>query len=481
MGTLLDKHSNPGLKKKKLGALKSAVGKPCEETTEAEDPESCAEYHEGIFSVLEQTDREIYDLITQEFERLRNTIQLVAAENFCSRAVLAALGSVFQNKTAEGFPGARLHGGCEVIDELEQVAIARAKQAFGAKYANVQPHSGTSANLIVLTALLERGDKILSMGLDQGGHFSHGSKASFTGKFFNVENYYVDKDSFFLDYDAIREQARKFLPKLIICGASVYSRTIDFRKFREIADEAGAYLLADISHISGLVIAGVHSSPVNYAHFTTTSTYKLGGPRGGLILMGKDYDRRVKLSGTEAPLYEHIDKATFPGAQGTPYLNHIAAKAVFFKEALSNDYKARQFRIVENAKALAENLVRIGYDVLTGGTDNHMILMNVGKIRKGLTGRASQKALQECGIVVDMIRLPYDKKDPMANSGIRLGTPIVTKNGMGKQEMNDISGLMDAVLRAMQIVSEAEYRIDKPLADGVKDKVRELCRKFPMR
>ena len=481
MGMPLDKHSNPGLKKKKSGALKSAVGKPCEETTEAEDPESCAEYHEGIFSVLEQTDREIYDLITQEFERLRNTIQLVAAENFCSRAVLAALGSVFQNKTAEGFPGARLHGGCEVIDEMEQVAIARAKQAFGAKYANVQPHSGTSANLIVLTALLERGDKILSMGLDHGGHFSHGSKASLTGKFFNIENYYVDKDSFLLDYDAIRKQARKFSPKLIICGASVYSRTIDFRKFREIADEAGAYLLADISHISGLVIAGVHPSPVNYAHFTTTSTYKLGGPRGGLILMGKDYDRRVKLSGTEAPLYEHIDKATFPGAQGTPYLNHIAAKAVFFKEALSNDYKARQLRIVENAKALAENLVRIGYNVLTGGTDNHMILVNVGKIREGLTGRASQKALQECGIVVDMIRLPYDKKDPMANSGIRLGTPIVTKNGMGKQEMNDISGLMDAVLRAMQIVSDAEYRIDKPLADGVKDKVRELCRKFPMR
>jgi glycine hydroxymethyltransferase len=442
--------------------------------------ESCRKYHEGIFSDLESTDEEVYGLITDEYERLQNTIQLVAAENYCSRAVLAALGSVIQNKTAEGLAGARLHGGCKVVDEIEQLALARAKQAFGAKYANVQPHSGTSANLIVLTALLESGDKILSMGLDQGGHFSHGSKESFTGKLFDVENYYVDRDSFLLDYDAIRERAHRFRPKLIICGASVYSRRIDFAKFREMADEAGAYLLADISHISGLVIAGVHPSPIDVAHFTTTSTYKLGGPRGGLILMGRDYDERVELSGKEATLSEHIDKATFPGMQGTPYLNHIAAKAVFFKEALSSEYKTRQFAIIENARALAANLERLGFGVLTGGTDNHMLLVDVSKFRDGLTGLVAQRVLEECGIVVDMIRLPYDKKDPMVNSGIRLGTPIVTKSGMGKQEMNNISGLMDTVLKAVKIISDTEYRIDQSLKNGVRDKARELCRKFPV-
>jgi len=449
--------------------------------------ESCKEYHESIFGALREQDGQIYELITKEYERLQNTIQLVAAENRCSHAVLAALGSVIQNKTAEGFAGARLHGGCEVIDEVERLAIDRAKQVFGAKYANVQPHSGTSANLIVLTAVLERGDKLLSMGVDHGGHFSHGSKVSFTSKFFDVENYYVDKNSFLLDYESIRRQAHKFRPKLIICGASAYSRTIDFKEFREIADEVGAYLLADISHVSGLVIAGAHPSPIDYAHFTTTSTYKMGGPRGGLILMGRDYDRlrKTKNEGRrtkdeETSLYEHIDKATFPGAQGTPYLNHIAAKAVFFKEAFSAEYKARQFKIVKNAKALAGNLVRLGYDVLTGGTDNHIILVDVGNFREGLAGPVAQKVLEECGIIVDMIRLPYDKKGPTVSSGIRLGTPIVTRNGMGEAEMDSVSGLMDTVLRGVEIISDTEYRIDKSINNGVRDKVEELCRKFPM-
>jgi len=442
--------------------------------------ENCEEYHESIFSVLREQDGQIYELITKEYERLQNTIQLVAAENRCSRAVLAALGSVIQNKTAEGFAGARLHGGCEVIDKIERLAVDRAKQAFGAKYANVQPHSGTSANQIILTAVLERGDKLLSMGVDHGGHFSHGAKVSFTSKFFDVQNYYVDKNSFLLDYESIRQMARKFRPKLIICGASAYSRMIDFKEFREIADEVGAYLLADISHISGLVIAGVHPSPIDYAHFTTTSTYKMGGPRGGLILMGRDYDLRAKLSGKETPLYEHIDRATFPGAQGTPYLNHIAAKAVFFKETLSKEYKARQLKIVENARALAGNLVRLGYDVLTGGTDNHLILVDVGNFRDSLTGLAAQKALEECGIIVDMIRLPYDKKGPTIPGGVRLGTPIVTRNGMAEREMDSISGLMDTVLKTVEIISDTEYRMDKSLSSKVKDKVTELCRKFPM-
>lgn len=440
----------------------------------------CEEYHESIFGVLREQDEQIYKLIEKEYERLQNTIQLLAAESRCSRAVLAALGSVIQNKTAEGFAGARRHGGCEVIDRIEQLAIDRAKQAFGAKYANVQPHSGTSANHIVLTAVLEKGDKLLSMGLNHGGHFSHGSRTSFTGKFFDVRNYYVDEKSLLLDYESIRQQARKFRPKLIICGASVYSRTIDFKKFREIADEVGAYLLADISHISGLVIAGIHPSPVDYAHFTTTSTYKMGGPRGGLILMGRDYNHRVKLSGREAPLCEHIDRATFPGAQGTPYLNHIAAKAVFFKETFSDEYKARQFKIVENARALAGNLVHLGYDVLTGGTDNHIILVDVSSFRNRLTGQAAQKALEECGIIVDMVRVPYDKKGPTAGSGLRLGTPIVTRNGMREGEMESISGLMDTVLKAVETTGDTEYRMDKSISNDVKDKVKALCRKFPV-
>jgi glycine hydroxymethyltransferase len=269
-------------------------------------------YHEGILSALKEQDDQIYELMTKEYERLQNNLQLIAAENQCSRAVLAALGSIVQNKTTEGFPGARYHGGCEVVDDAERLAVVRAKEAFGAQYANVQPHSGTSANQIVLTALLERGDKILSLGLDQGGHLSHGARVSFSGKFFDVDNYYVDKETFLLDYDTIRDKAVAFRPKLIICGASAYSRVIDFQKFRRIADEVGAYLLADISHIAGLVITGAHPSSIDNAHFTTTSTYKPGGPRGGLILMGEDYNKKIIVAGKNKTLWEHIQKTTFP-------------------------------------------------------------------------------------------------------------------------------------------------------------------------
>jgi len=438
-------------------------------------------YHEDIFSTLKEQDSRVYELITKEYERLQSTLQLIAAENQCSRAVLAALGSVIQNKTTEGFPGARYHGGCEIVDDVERLAAARAKEAFGARYANVQPHSGTSANQIILTAILDKGDKILSLGLDQGGHLSHGARISFTGKFFDIENYYVDKDTFLLDYDAISRQALEVKPKLIICGASAYSRTIDFKRFREIADSVGAYLLADISHIAGLVIAGAHPSPVDYAHFTTTSTYKPGGPRGGLIVMGKDYESKIKVGGRDIALWEHIEKTTFPGMQGTPYLNNVAAKAVFFKETLSDEYRARQFKIIENAKVLADGLVGLGYDVVTGGTDNHMVLVNVGNMREGLTGLAGQKCLEECGIIVNMNRLPYDKKSAMVTSGVRLGTPIVTRNGMGSAEMGSISALIDIVLKEVKVKSDSEYEIDKSLRDEVRDKVKQLCGRFPMR
>lgn len=442
---------------------------------------SCEEYHEGTFSSLKQADEQVYNLVRTEYERLQYNLQLIAAENLCSRAVLAALGSVIQNKTAEGYPGARLHGGCEVVDEVERLAVARAKDAFSAKYADVQPHSGTTANQIALTAVLDKGDKILSLALDHGGHFSHGSTLSFTSKFFQVQNYYVDRNSFLLDYDAIKQQAAKFKPKLIIAGASAYSRTIDFKRFREIADEVGAYLLADISHIAGLVIAGAHPSPVDYAHFTTTSTYKPGGPRGGLIVMGKDYQQKITTPTKQIPLWQLIQQAAFPGAQGTPYLNNIAAKAVFFKETLSPTYKARQFRIIENAKQLANSLLQRGHDVLTGGTDNHMLLLNVSNFRKGLTGLVAEKCLQDCGIVTNKITLPYDSKNATVTSGIRLGTPIVTKNGMGGSEMVSVAALIDAVLRKVKIISDTEYQIDQTFKNETREKIKMLCSRSPMR
>jgi glycine hydroxymethyltransferase len=395
--------------------------------------------------------------------------------------VLAALGSIVQNKTTEGFPGARFHGGCEVVDDIEELAAARARDAFNAQYANVQPHSGTSANQIVITALLEKDDTILSLGMDQGGHVSHGAKVAFSGKYFNVHHYNVNKENFLLDYDAIRSMAIAFKPKLIICGASAYSRTIDFKKFREIAERVGAYLLADISHIAGLVIAGAHPSPINYAHFTTTSTYKPGGPRGGLILMGHDYDRNISNAGKELPLYKLIEKTTFPGFQGTPYLNNIAAKAVFFKEMLSDEYKTRQFNIIENAQRLAGNLVDSGYDVLTGGTDNHMVLINISNLRPGLTGLIAQKCLEDCGIIINMNKLPYDNKSAAVTSGIRLGTPIVTRNGMGSDEIDNISGFIDEVLRKVRIISDKEYRIEEAVQKEIKDKVKQLSHRFPPR
>jgi glycine hydroxymethyltransferase len=442
---------------------------------------SFEEYHNGQIGALREADAQVYELIAAEYGRLQNSIELLAAENQCSRAVLAALGSVVQNKTAEGFPGARLHGGCEVVDDVERLAIARAKDAFGARYANVQPHSGTGANQIVITAVLEPGDKILSLGSEQGGHYSHGDAVSLTGKFFDVENYYVDKRTFLLDYDAIRDKAIKVKPKLIICGASAYVRTIDFRNFREIADEVGAYLLADISHISGLVMAGAHPSSVDCAHFTTTSTYKPGGPRGGLILMGKEYEEKIKVQGKYIPRWKRIEDTTFPGVQGTPYLNHIAAKAVFFKEMLAGEYRTRQFKIVENAKRLAGDLVDLGLDVLTKGTDNHMVLINTGNSREGLTGVTAQRCLEECGIIVDRMLLPYDERPSTITSGIRLGTPIVTRNGMGIEQMQSIAELIDAVLKRIEIISETEYKIDNSFRGRIRAKVAELCDKFPMR
>jgi len=438
-------------------------------------------FHEDIFSTLRKNDSRVYELITKEYERLQSTLQLLAAENHCSRAVLAALGSVIQNKTTEGFPGARYHGGCGIVDEVEKLATARAKEVFGAQYANVQPHSGSQANQICMAAVLEAGDKVLSHGLEQGGHPSHGGSGSLARKLFKIESYCVDKKSFLLDYDAIKEQAIKIRPRMIMCGASAYAREIDFKRFREIADEVGAYLLADISHIAGLVIGGAHQSCIDYAHFTTTSTYKVGGPRGGLILAGKDYDLQIKVCGKDLPLWKHIQAATFPGVQGTPYFNNMAAKAVFFKETLCDEFKARQFKVIENAKRLASNLSGLGYDVLTGGTDNHMVLVNAGSLRDSLTGTIAQQCLEDCGIIVDAMKLPYDKRPALIASGIRLGTPIVTKNGMGGKEMDSVSEWIDSVLKEVKVKSNSEYEINTSLRDEVQDKVKQLCSRFPMR
>ncbi|MBN2314485.1 MAG: serine hydroxymethyltransferase [Sedimentisphaerales bacterium] len=437
-------------------------------------------YHEGIWDALKEQDEHVYQLINKEYERLQNTLQLIAAENLCTRAVLAALGSIVQNKTTEGFPHARFHGGCDVVDDIEELAVARAKETFKAQYANVQPHSGTAANQIVLVALLESGDRILSLELNQGGHVSHGANVSFGGKFFDVENYFVDRQTYRLDVENIRQKALEFKPKLIICGGSAYARTIDFQQFRRIADEVGAYLMADISHIAGLIIAGAHPSPIDAAHFSTTSTYKPGGPRGGLILMGKDFDRQIEVSGKKTPLWRLIQKTTFPGVQGTPYLNNIAAKAIFFKETLSEEYRSRQFRIVENAARLAENLLGLGYDVVTDGTDNHMILINIANLREGMTGAIAQECLEECGIIINKNRLPYDTRNAAVASGARLGTPIVTRNGMGPDQMDTIAGLFDTVLRGVKIVSEREYELDNSLKDDTRRKIMELCHEFPM-
>jgi glycine hydroxymethyltransferase len=466
-----------GIKNKKKASQKSDSGiyEPLREKG-TEIKWACERWHNSIFTALRETDEPVWQLVAQEFGRRKKSIQLLAAENQCSKAVLAALGSVLQDKTAEGPVDGRLHGGCGVVDQLEQIAIDRAKQVFGAKYANVQPHSGTQANQIVITALLNKGDKILSLPDAEGGHFSHGSAGSSIAKFYKIENYRLDGNCL-LDYQAILQKVLSVRPKLIICGFSAYPRKIDFKAFREIAERCGSFLLADISHISGLVSANAHQSPIDYAHFTTTSTYKSGGPRGGLILMGKDFNMEIDVDGRKPQLWRLIEKSTFPGAQGTPYFNNIAAKAVFFGEMLSDEYKQRQFGIINNSKQLAQGLIKSGFNVVTGGTDNHLILVNVADFKKGLTGNIAQKVLERCGIVVDSICLPVDEGQD-AMSGIRLGTAIVTKDGFTGEEMNAIALMIEQILRQVQITDTGDYRIDKQFVEQMLQRVDQLCDMF---
>lgn len=413
------------------------------------------EHLENLF----RDDREVYDAIEAERKRQNEGIELIASENFVSKSVLEAAGSVMTNKYAEGYPDKRYYGGCECVDIVEKLAIERAKQIFDVKYVNVQPHSGSQANMGVYKALLNLGDVILGMRLDHGGHLTHGKNVNFSGKDYTVYSYSVRKEDEYIDYDEVEKIAMEVKPKLIVAGASAYPRVIDFKKFREIADKAGAYLMVDMAHIAGLVAAGEHPSPVPYSHVVTTTTHKtLRGPRGGVIMTNDE------------EIAKKIDKAIFPGIQGGPLMHIIAAKAVAFKQALSPEFKEYQHQIVKNAKALAEVLEKGGLRLVSGGTDNHMILVDL-KSSKGLTGQAVEKALDKAGITVNKNGIPYDTEKPMVTSGIRIGTPAVTTRGMKEKEMEEIGNF---ILEIIENIND-----DKKLSE-IKERVKELCLKFPL-
>jgi glycine hydroxymethyltransferase len=404
---------------------------------------------------LEIVDSEIYQLIKKEEERQKFTLELIASENFVSEAVLEAQGSVLTNKYAEGYPGKKYYGGCQFIDEVENLAIERAKKLFSADHANVQPHSGSQANMAVYFSVLQPGDTILSMNLAHGGHLTHGSPVNFSGILYNIIPYGVNKETGRIDYDELEELALKNKPKLIVSGASAYPREIDFAKFRKIADEVGALLMADIAHIAGLVVAGEHMSPIPYCHFVTTTTHKtLRGPRGGLILCEKDFAKQ-------------IDKSIFPGIQGGPLMHVIAAKAVCFKMALQDDFITYQKQIKKNAFTLAQRLMERGYELVSGGTDNHLMLVDLRN--KGLTGKQAEKALEEAGITVNKNAVPFDSQPPMVTSGIRIGTPAMTTRGMQEKEMNIIAELMDRVLTNID---------NEEIKQEVLQEVHQLCRQF---
>lgn len=409
---------------------------------------------------LKEVDAEIFDAIQKEHNRQNTGIELIASENFVSEAVLEAQGSVLTNKYAEGLPGRRYYGGCEFVDVAETLAIERAKELFGADHANVQPHSGAQANQTVFFTALKPGDKIMGMALPHGGHLTHGSPVNLSGKWFEVVPYQVSQETERIDYDALRDQARAEKPKLIIAGASAYPREIDFAAFRSISDEVGALLMVDMAHIAGLVAAGLHPSPVPHAQFVTTTTHKtLRGPRGGLVLCKEEYAKAV-------------DKSVFPGLQGGPLMHVIAGKAVAFKEALSSDFKEYQEQIVANAKALGTALAERGWRLVSGGTDNHLVLVDVKS--RGLTGKEAEKALDEVGVTVNKNTIPYDQESPFVTSGVRIGTPAVTTRGMGEAEMVEIASIIDQALQAA--AKEEQERVNAELAG----RVRELCAAFPL-
>lgn len=400
-------------------------------------------------------DPEVAKSIEDEVNRQRDKIELIASENFVSNAVMEALGTPLTNKYAEGYPGKRYYGGCEHVDVVEQLAIDRAKQLFGADHANVQPHSGAQANMAVFFAVLNPGDRVLGMDLAHGGHLSHGMAKNISGKYFDVVSYGVSKEDARIDYDEVRRIAKESKPKMIIAGASAYSRIIDFKAFSEIAKETGAYLMVDMAHIAGLVAAGLHPNPVPYADFVTTTTHKtLRGPRGGMILCKAEYAKQ-------------IDSAIFPGIQGGPLMHVIAAKAVSFKEALCDDFKAYQQQIVKNAKALAASLISKDFNLVSGGTDNHLILVDL--TNKGVTGKEAQHMLDEVFITVNKNGIPFDTRSPFVTSGIRIGTPAVTTRGMSEDDMETIAELINLT------ITDFENSKEKVIKG-----VSELCGRHPL-
>ena len=407
------------------------------------------------FENLQKEDKEIYGLMEKELVRQQKGIELIASENIVSTAVMEAMGSYLTNKYAEGYPGKRYYGGCHVVDEIEQIAIDRAKQLFGAEHANVQPHSGSQANMAVYFAVLEPGDTVLGMDLSHGGHLTHGSPVNFSGKLFNFVSYGVDKETEMIDYENVRKLAIENKPKLIVAGASAYGRTLNFPKFKEIADEVGALLMVDMAHIAGLVAAGVHPSPVPYADFVTTTTHKtLRGPRGGLILCKEQYAQA-------------LNKNIFPGIQGGPLEHIIAAKAVCFKEALDPSFKEYGKNIVENCKELAEQLISRGFKIVSNGTDNHVFLVDLHN--KEITGKEAENLLDSVGITVNKNTVPNETRSPFVTSGIRIGTAAITTRGFVKEDMAEIAA----------IIGEAIDNRDGELS-GLKARVEALCDKYPL-
>lgn len=408
-----------------------------------------------FFEKLKEYDPEVFAACDRELGRQRHNIELIASENIVSEAVLLAAGNILTNKYAEGYPSKRYYGGCVYVDEVETIAIERAKKLFGAEHANVQPHSGANANLAAFFALLQPGDTVLSMSLAHGGHLSHGSPVNISGKYFNIVPYFVDDDTERINYEKVRQLALEHHPKLILAGASAYPRAIDFKKFREIADEVGAYLMVDMAHIAGLVAAGLHESPVPYADVVTTTTHKtLRGPRGGLILCRQE-------------LAKQIDKAIFPGTQGGPLMHIIAAKAVAFGEALTDEFREYQKNIVDNAQVLADALVRRGFRLVSGGTDNHLMLLDLRGT--GITGKELEHRLDEVHITANKNAVPNDPESPFITSGVRVGTPAVTSRGFGRAEMEQIAGF----------IADVTFDFENS-RERVTEEVIALCEKFPI-
>ena len=423
---------------------------------------------------IKNQDEKIFNAIESELNRQRTTIELIASENFASEAVLEAAGSVLTNKYAEGYPGKRYYGGCESVDIAENIARDRLKKLFSADYANVQPHSGSQANMGVFNVFLNHMDTVMGLDLAHGGHLTHGSKVNFSGNMYNFISYGVSKKDGRVDFDDVWKKAKKYKPKLIICGGSAYPRFIEFSKFKEIADSIGAYLMGDVAHPSGLIAAKIHPSPWPYCDVITSTTHKtLRGPRGGMILLGKDFENRwgkiAPKSGRIKRVSELLDSSIMPGIQGGPLMHIIAAKAIAFKEALGQDFINYSHQVVKNAKTLAEQMIKKGYKLVSDGTDTHLILIDLSA--KLISGKIAEQVLEKAGITVNKNMVPFDQKSPMVTSGIRIGTPAITTRGMKENEILIISELIDSAI--------TNYDDDKVINE-IKIKVKELCAKFPL-